>query len=428
MTELPLIDFREHVELTDLPPNLVSLSQYIEFGLLNTPGMYKNLGEERQNPRVITLGSFTHSGPLAKPIDLLRESLRGYLEANTRPALLVSGGVDSNLVLQLLSEVGCNLDKDVFLIHGRFADTKYQELNGSLKQFRPYLNVFDLRVNSEHLESREFQQFVRSCRQPVNGLIAYLIYNLFLECKKIGITNIIVPTLDVVFLQSERQLRPEQMLAENLYPTAGDGSILSPRSFFVSDLYLGRIAVDSTEIYNLFYGDHKDMRNQYLFSVEPQLMTRRYPFVEFSHLANALGLDLWSPYNSMSLLRSIWNHTNIEMVWESSGKHLLKSYLQGIYSDFQPVSKVVTSPQREVLFDFGDRLKIRAEESILTSQGVLNKNVIVEAIDQYVTKVKSIGRDNLDISFNSLSSLNLWRFFISDLWVTQKLEGWNAKP
>jgi len=415
MTHDDIIALDNHCEsLKGISANRDAVFWYLRNGFLNVPGLPMFRGDKLQSPSQISIPKDSF-GP-ESPISLLRSRLLEFVTSRKDVGILVSGGVDSNLCLQLMSESGLKPGNDFRCFHGVFGNTKYQELEGIPSHFREFVELVNLRLDDEYLISSEFKTFLGSMMQPVNGLIAFLIFKTILYAKSQGIKHLIVPSLDVVFLQSEGQVREKRITEKSFEVTGGDGSYKVEKVNFVVDDALD--IVPNFDSFSFVFDKPEDFKNcNYFYSIEPQLMFRRYPLVEFLQIGRTCGVEVWSPYNSKQILHSISSSCDAKNLWITAGKPLLKNYLMQKIPDFTPVSKVVTSPQREMLYHIVPYLIDRAKNGILAGGGLIKPGELLEYIANYTQFIESVGITELDRAFGSFNSNVLWRFFVTETWI-----------
>lgn len=414
MTHDYIVDLEEHCESLDGGLiNRDALIWYLRDGYMNVPGLPMFRGNRFQSPKKLTVG---WDGYISEsPISTLRRNLVEFVASRKDVGLLLSGGVDSNLCFQLLSESGLVPGRDFRCFHGVFENSKYREFDGIPSRYREFVELVNLKLDDEALLSDEFRSFLKSMMQPVNGLIAYLIFNTISYAKSQGIKHLVVPSLDVVFLQSEVQTRVQRVTKEGFGVTGGDGSYSVERADFVNE-NISKMTQNLCSFDFVFDKPEVSESSRFFYSIEPQLMFRRYPLIEFLQIGMVCGVEIWSPYNSKNLLRSISSNCNPERLWETAGKPLLRNYLLEKNPDFKPVSKVVTSPQREMLYNIIPFLVNRAKNGVLVDAGIVEPKMVLEYINNYAKSIRSIGVAELGRDFGLLNSNVLWRFFVTETW------------
>ena len=148
------------------------------------------------------------------------------------------------------------------------------------------------------------------------------------------------------------------------------------------------------------------------------------PRVDFenSSYSRHLSVEAFTPFRDASLVNIFFNLPK-DVQHDGRSKtvtRLLISQLDG--REYEDGLKM-TSPQREYLRlpykdgGFSELVEYFLEHSSLVELGLVDKAKIQNAYDSYVLAFDEAKRDG---SFKELSSYNIWKFFITELWLSDK--------
>ena len=355
--------------------------------------------------------------------DQIRLNIIEILSTNEKVSLLLTSGLDSYLIYLILKSETNNFTtkNEVSFLTGRFL-SPYDEYSvlenkrGNIK-LDPACN--EISGPDEALDLLKASVF--ACNQPVNGLVAAAVYkaiNIAADKKSVPILG----TGETIFFTSTYDFI-DQVNASTTRNYSADKTIQIPGDFLTE---AGLEMAIKGQKNNL---DNQHQIFNYENSMEEFIHNQQFwidaPRVDYevSSYCNHFNINAFTPLRDPKLLELFLNLPK-EMQHDGRPKTVIRNLISSLegrddYSD----GLKMTSPQREYLRysykdgGFAELVDHFISNSFLIKFDIVDRNKIITSYEDYK---RAFDKSILDGNFTSCSSYNIWKFFITELWLHQK--------
>lgn len=394
--------------------NLEAILLYLKFGLVSIPGTKDFLKKKKIKFPNIYFKKIKNIKYNNLILSLEKNLLRkiNFCKKNRKEIVLfLSSGLDSRLLYYVIYNL-CKKENYLENFFTLTADSsiykkKYSEYNLLKKIFKKkihqnkkiivnYNNWYQETVNSNIINQR-----------PINGLAYISIKKLFeYSYNEFSSPLIITGIGDSIFFNSNFKFF--QKSKNNNFSLFTPDYIKYNNSTYLNKDFdkLANIKRDKIKLLKLKYKIFKE--KHYNFLINQQFFYKGPKVVnEHSSLARFYRCDYYSPYTDKSFYNLVLNLPN-KLLFKKKSKTPVREMIKIITSRYPVEGIKLNNPQREILFKEYKKIYNKViSNSILIDVGIVNKNNLLSAYNNYLSKFK-IGILNNNIK--KISSYDLWKF------------------
>ncbi|MDB3976413.1 asparagine synthase-related protein [Gammaproteobacteria bacterium] len=353
-------------------------------------------------------------------LDAIRLNVKKILTKHNRISLFMTSGLDSYLIYLVMKRETDNFKThhDISLVTGRFT-SPYDEFS-VLKdkspdiEIHPYCDTID--TPDEALKYLKLA--IRANNQPVNGLVAAAVFKAFSIADKLK-SAAVLGTGETIFFNSNFDFI-KTVNSSEIRGYASDKTILKSSDYLTEfGLQLANKGISETTQNYVFdpIGDMEEFIHTQQFWIDA-------PRVDFenSSYSRHLGVDALTPFRDENLVNIFFNLPK-EIQHDGRSKTVTRLLIEQLDGREYEDGLKMTSPQREYLRlpykdgGFSELVEYFIEHSSLVELGIVDKAKFQNAYDSYVLAFDEAKRDG---SFKELSSYNIWKFFITELWLNEQ--------
>ena len=354
----------------------------------------------------------------------IRFNIRKILSENKRISLLLTSGMDSYLIYLIIKSETKNFstNNDISLVTGRFKEP-YDEYS-VLKEKRPDINIDS---NCSQIESPDealylLKAAINAANQPVNGLVASAVYKAIMIAVKnrsvpiLGTGETIFFTSTFDFIKKVNSSLTRNYAADKTIQTTGD---------FLTNKGLD-LAMES-QLVALEHGDnifeYKNMMEKFIHDQQFFIDAPRVDY-EVSSYCNYFCTSAYTPLRDPKLLELFLNLPK-NLQHDGRPKTVIRNLISSLEdrTDYSAGLRM-TSPQREFFRNnyqnggFSDLVEYFISNSLLVDLDLVCKKKIQASYQNYIN---DFDKSKVEGNFALLSSYNIWKFFITELWLNQKI-------
>lgn len=404
--------------------NKETISRYLYDGSYARPGTNHFL-RDYSYPKVkkfsINRGKITSISDIENRI---RANIKNILAKNKNISLLLTSGFDSYLLYLLLKLETKNFSThhDISFITGRF-DNPYDEFS-ILNKKRPNIVLDNLcsSISGPDEALKLLKSAVLACNQPVNGLVASAVY----KAIKIANKKQSVPLLgtgETIFFTSTYDFiqKVNSSLTRNY---SADKTIQLPGNYLTEKgMNYAKYGISDNKNNEHIVFEHQNKLEEFIHNQQFWIDAPRVDF-EVSSYCNIFGISAYTPLRDPKLLELFLNLPKEEQ-HDGRPKTVIRNLISLIEGrdDYTDGLKM-TSPQREYLRfkykdgGFAELVEYFIENSLLAELGIIDQ---IKIEHNYYEYVKNFDECFNQENFKTLSSYNIWKFFITEFWLNLKI-------